>query len=89
MLTRTITITRQPALVFFTSHSDRMEGRRKSSAGLTTKTGDKNGEEFAILSSRFKDKKERAKANKRKGKKDDQLKVEKQKKKEELEEVNM
>ena len=47
----------------------------------------KNGEEFAILSSRFKDKKERAKAQKGKGKKDDQLRVENQKKKEELEEV--
>ena len=47
----------------------------------------KNGEEFAILSSRFKDKKERAKAQKGKGKKDDQIRVENQKKKEELEEV--
>ena len=37
--------------------------------------------------SRFKDKKERAKAQKGKGKKDDQLRVENQKKKEELEEV--
>ena len=78
-------------LVFFTEQSIIMTSRSKSSIGGTSKTpsriDDKNGEEFAILSSRFKDKKERAKAQKGKGKKDDQLRAENQKKKEELEEV--
>ena len=68
-----------------------MDSRTKSSIGVTNKSqrgmDDKNEEEFAILSSRFKDKKERAKAQKGKAKKDDQLRVENQKKKEELEEV--
>ena len=68
-----------------------MENKKKSSAGLPAQKKsvleDKNGEDFAILSSRFKEKKERTNAGKGNGKKDDQIKVENQKKKEALEEV--
>ena len=64
--------------------------RKSNSPRKRSVMEDKNGNELKILSTRFKEKKERTMKGKSKGSsnsKEEQLKAENQKKKEELEEV--